>query len=119
MKHYNINLYSTFSNLKASICERLNRTLKNKMWIQFRLQGNYKWLNILPDLISSNNDTKYRTIKMKPKDVTKQNETEILFNVYKNFKVKTLRRNKQKFKIGDKVRTSKFKHVFEKGYTPN
>ena len=26
---------------------------------------------------------------------------------------------KPKFKVGDKVRISKFKHVFEKGYTPN
>ena len=42
MKHYNINLHSTFSNLKVSICERLNRTLKTKMWMQFSLQGNYK-----------------------------------------------------------------------------
>ena len=32
MKKYNINLYSTYSNIKASIVERLNRTLKEKMW---------------------------------------------------------------------------------------
>ncbi|XP_074096350.1 uncharacterized protein LOC141525687 [Cotesia typhae] len=25
----------------------------------------------------------------------------------------------QKFKVGDKVRISKYKHVFDKGYTPN
>ena len=39
MEQYKIKLYSTYSNLKASICERLNRTLKNKMWIQFRFSG--------------------------------------------------------------------------------
>ena len=69
------------------------------MWIQFSLQGNYKWLNILPDLISSPNDTKHRTIKMKPNDVTKQNEKEICFNTYKKFKVKTLRKVSKKLKL--------------------
>ena len=97
MKQYNINLYSTFSNLKASIREQFDRTLKNKMWMLFSLEENYKWLNILGNIISSYNDTKHRTIKMKPKDVTKKNEEEILFNVYKKFKAKTLRRRKQKF----------------------
>ena len=56
---------------------------------------------------------------MKPKDVTKKMKKTILFNVYKKFKVKTLRKIKQKFKIGDKVRISKFKYVFKKDYTPN
>lgn len=46
MKKFRIHLYSTYSNLKSSICERFNRTLKGKMWKQFRLPGNYKWLYI-------------------------------------------------------------------------
>ena len=47
---YNIKLYSTYSNLKASIVERFNRTLKSKMWKKFSLQGSYKWLDILTNL---------------------------------------------------------------------
>lgn len=31
MQWYGINMYSTSGNLKASICERFNRTLKRKM----------------------------------------------------------------------------------------
>ena len=42
MKKYNINMYSSYSNLKASIIERFNRTLKGKMWKKFSLHGNYK-----------------------------------------------------------------------------
>lgn len=49
MVRYKINMSSTYSGLKASICECFNRTLKEKMWKQFSLQGNYKWLDILPD----------------------------------------------------------------------
>ncbi len=49
MKKFKINLYSTYSNLKASIVERFNKTLKTEMFKRFSLNGNYKWLNILPD----------------------------------------------------------------------
>jgi len=37
-----INHYSTYSVLKASIVERFNRTLKNSMWKYFTLNGTYK-----------------------------------------------------------------------------
>lgn len=117
MKKFNVHLYSTYSNLKASICERFNRTLKNKMWMRFSLQGNYKWFDILPNFLTEYNNTKHRTIKMKPRDVTAMNEKQLFQDVYKQFKYKSLKPSK--FKVNDRVRISKFKHVFEKGYTPN
>ncbi|RLU15422.1 hypothetical protein DMN91_012416 [Ooceraea biroi] len=43
MRKHNINHYSTYSVLKASIVERFNRTLKNNMWKMFaqrKLQDN-------------------------------------------------------------------------------
>ena len=42
MNTYKIKLYSTYSNLKASICECFKRTLKSAMWKKFSLRGNYK-----------------------------------------------------------------------------
>ncbi|XP_015604040.1 uncharacterized protein LOC107271941 [Cephus cinctus] len=88
------------------------------MWMQFSLQGNHRWLDILSDLLSSYNSSKHRTIGMKPTDVTARNEKDLLQRVYKKFKVKTTLK-RPKFKVGDRVRISKFKHIFEKGYTPN
>ena len=116
MKKYKINHYSTYSNLKASICERFNRTLKARMWVKFSLRGNYKWLDILSDLVTAYNDRKHRTIDMKPKDVNASNEAKALKKF--NYKNKTIYK-KSKFKVGDKVRVSKSKHVFEKGQAPN
>ena len=52
---------------------------------------------------------------MKPKDVLKKDEQILLDTVY-NLPVK---RKKPRYKRGDKVRISKYKHLFEKGYTPN
>lgn len=117
MQHYNIELYSTFSNMKASICERFNRTLKSKMWKQFSLRGTYKWIDILKDLLNNYNASKHRTIKMKPEDVTRLNEKRVLRDAYGNYPVNRTRNIK--FRIGDRVRVSKYKHIFEKGYTPN
>lgn len=53
-----IKFYSTYSILKASVVERFNRTLKNKMWKQFSPQGSYKWLHILKNLINDYNNSK-------------------------------------------------------------
>ncbi|XP_018058116.1 PREDICTED: uncharacterized protein LOC108693591 [Atta colombica] len=42
LKKHDVNHYSTYSTLKASVIERFNRTLKNNMWKMFTLNGNYK-----------------------------------------------------------------------------
>ena len=55
LKKHDINHYSTYSTLKASVVERFNRTLKNDMWKMFTLNGNYKWIDELPHLVSDYN----------------------------------------------------------------
>lgn len=115
LRERNVHLYSTFSEKKASICERFNRTLKNKMWKQFSLRGNYRWYDIIDTLISEYNDTVHRSIKMKPKDVTIEHERRLVRLLNKDkFDFK-----QPKFSVGDHVRISRLKTVFEKGYTPN
>ena len=115
MKKYNINHYHTFSELKASIVERLNKTLKSKMYKLFTARGSYEWLSILPEIIKSYNNTKHRTIGMKPKDVRQKHVKAILNRINKSQTVK----KKQKFNLGDTVRISKAKRTFKKGYLPN
>ena len=115
MQKYNINHYSTYSILKASIVERFNRTLKGLMWKEFSLNGTYRWIHIYKKLTKKYNNTKHRTIKMTPKAVNATNERILLQKVYNNIKVFP----KPKFTVGENVRISKYKHIFEKGYTPN
>lgn len=115
MKEYKINHYSTYSALKASIVERFNRTIKSNMWKLFSMNGSYKWIYIIHSIISKYNRTHHRTIKMKPIDVKKSNEKHLLSTAYAIQKTY----NKPKYKVGDNVRISKYKHIFEKGYTPN
>ncbi|XP_011313027.1 uncharacterized protein [Fopius arisanus] len=54
---------------------------------------------------------------MKPKDVTSKNEKSLLKSICGN--VRKDKKGKIKFKVGNKVRISKYKTVFEKGYNPN
>lgn len=127
LARYNIYLYSTFSSMKAAICERFNRTLKSKMWKQFSFRSSFKWTDILPKLLAEYNNAKHSTIRMPPNDVNTRNEGQLMFTVYNYTRQQQpqlkKRRQRQptttKFKVGDSVRMSKYKHVFEKGYTPN
>ena len=68
------------------------------------------YINKLDDIINEYNNTYHTTIKMKPIDVKD--------NTYINTD-KEINNKDPKFKVGDRVRISKYKNTFAKGYTPN
>ena len=113
-----ITLYSTENEEKSSVCERWNRTIKTRMWKQFTIKGNTQYLDMLPKVVKQYNNTKHSSIKMTPIEASKKkNEGTVYFNLYGDMKPLSA---KPKFKVGDKVRISKYKRkVFDKGYTPN
>lgn len=51
LNRYGVKHYSTYSEKKASIVERFNRTLKIRVYRTFSEQGHYQWLTLLPDLV--------------------------------------------------------------------
>lgn len=115
MKKYKINHYSTYSVMKASIAERLIRTLKHWLWQHFSLKGSYNWTKYLQTLMHRYNNKIHRTINMMPSSVNHTNADNLLRGVYSHIKVKA----RNKFKVGDYVRISKHKSAFAKGYTGN
>jgi len=115
LKEWNIKRYSTYSSLKASVVERFNRTLKGKIWRHFSMVGKYIWVDELPQLVKEYNGTIHRSIGMRPMDVRKKHESEILSKLNKARFVKKF----TKFALGDWVRISKYKSAFSKGYTGN
>jgi len=112
---HGINHYSMYSVMKVSVVERFNRTLKNDMWKMFTFNGNYKWINWLPRLLSNYNTRKDRTIGMRSVDITPAVVERLLATVYNAIKIA----GPAKFKVGDSVRMNKYKTVLEKDYTPN
>lgn len=116
----NINLYITESKMKASIVERFNRTLKEKMWRLFTLNKNKKYVEFLPLLIQNYNNSYHRSIKNKPSEINKKNELETFKNLYGFDREKGSQSFiKFKFKAGDYVRCVLSKNLFSKGYTIN
>ena len=113
---HNIELFSVKSAYKAAIVERFNRTLKHKMWRYFTMSTKQNWTQVLQDIVNSYNNSVHRTIGCKPVDVTIANSSEIRSKV---FKKRPSKNEKDDIKVGDKVRISKVKSVFAKGYLPN
>ena len=107
----NVKIYHTYSNLKAVVIERFNRSLRELMMKEFVKNNNTVYYNILPKLIKKYNNRYHHTIKMKPIDVNKTNEKHIKNTVY-NYNITN---KKPKFKINDLVRISlKRRELFDK-----
>jgi len=103
---------------KAAVVERLNRTLKERMFRLFTYQKTNNYIKILNQLINSYNNSYHSSIKMKPNQVTKSNRELVFNNLYGDqFSIKNP--IKIEFKTGEYVRIVVDKTVFEKGYTPN
>ena len=102
-------MYSTYNEGKSVVAERIIRTLKNKLYKNMTATGESVYYDVLDDVVNEYNNTKHNTIKRKPKDV-KNNK-----RVY----IEEHNEKDSRFKVGDRVRISKFKNIFAKGYTPN
>ena len=118
LKSKDIKLYHTENEVKSSVVERWNKTVKNRMWKMFSANNTVYW-NRLDKLVDDYNNTRHSSIKMKPVEVSKkENEEKGFANLYGDLIY--LKPQKLKFAIGDKVRISKYKRqVVDKGNTPN
>ena len=103
-------MYSTNNEGKSVVAERFIRTLKRKIYKHMTSILNNVYIDKLDDIAYEYNNTYHTTIKMKPIDVKD--------NTYINTD-KEINNMDPKFKVGDRIRISKYKNIFAKGYTPN
>ena len=103
-------MYSTFNEGKSVVAERFIRTLKNRLYKHMTATGKNVYYDVLDDVVNEYNNTKHNTIKMKPKDVKIDNK--IVYIDEHNEKI-------ARYNVGDRVRISKLKNIFAKGYTAN
>ena len=103
-------MYSTYNEGKSVAAERFIRTLKNKLYKHMTATGKNVYYDVLDDAVNKYNNTKHSTIKMKPTDV-KDNNKRVYIDEHNE--------KRSRFKVGDRVRISKFKNIFAEGYTPN
>ena len=111
IRHYT----SENDDIKASVVERFNRTLKGVMWRYLTRASTGRYIDVLPQLVSSYNNTYHRSIKMTPSEVNAQNESIVRKRLYpvQNFTIRW------KYNVGQSVRMKQTKRVFKKGYEPS
>jgi transposase InsO family protein len=102
------------SETKASIAERMIRTLKTRLYKYFTAKNTWRYLDILPRIVKGYNHRIHRSIQMAPVNVSYDNANKI-----RNLLTAKKYQIKFKFNMGDTVRASKTKHYFDKGYYPN
>jgi len=87
------------------------------MYEQFTIRTNTVYIEILPKILSSYNNSKHRSIGMTPCQAREpQNYGKVYFNLYGDLESDN---RKPARKVGDRVRISKYKRkTFDKGYTP-
>ena len=103
-------MYSTNKEGKSVVAERFIRTLKSKIYKYMTSISKNVSIDKLDDMVNECNNTYHTTIKVKPINVKD--------NTYVNAE-KKINDKDPKFKVGDRVRISKYKNIFAKGYTPN
>ena len=96
--------------------ERANRTLKEKLFQAMTSQTTRRWLELLPKIVSTYNQTVHSTTKMRPANITDKDT----FRVYDATHAKKAKKPKHppRFQKGDYVRILHSRGPFIKGYLP-
>ena len=115
LKKHGFHHFSTHNaETKASVVERFNRTLKTRMWRYFTKHQTWRYIDVLQDLVQSYNNTHHRSIGMAPSQVSYQNQEQVWQRLYGHDG-----KGVPKLRVSDRVRISKYKGKFEKGYAAN
>ena len=103
-------MYSTNNEGKSVVYERFIRTLKSKLYKYMTSISKNVYINKLDDTVDEYNNTYHTTIKM---------NLLMLKIIHILILIKKTNDKDPKFNVGDRVRISKYKNIFAKGYTPN
>ena len=107
MEHFHTQNFDT----KATIAERFIRTLREKQWRYFTYTNSQRYMEALPALVESYNNTYYRSILRAPNSINAENQETVWLTLYADPELK-----KPKLKVGDQVILSMTRMRFRKGY---
>lgn len=111
-----IHQFSTSQDPKCAIVERFIRTLKSKVFKYMKANNTNRYVDILQIIISTYNRTKHRVLGMAPSEVNRSNERELWLKQYGKY---LYAKKDPIFKIGDKVRLTKYKRTFNRSFFSN
>ena len=115
--------FTTTNETKANFAERAIKTIKKRLVRYMDYKQSFKWVDVLGDITESYNQTYHRSIKMTP---TKARDTKptILWHIQYDPKLKPVKKEKKlpkyktkfSFKIGDRVKLSHLRNLFDREY---
>ena len=94
------------------------RKMKNIMWKDFTANYTQNYIDVLPSMVEKYNNTYHRSIKLTPSDPRNPANYQHIHDALYD-KVNARKATSPKFHVGDKVRITRKKGTFEKGFTPN
>ena len=109
LENNDILLYLTHHEGKSVIAERLIKTSKFKIYKKMTANDNKSYLSYFNKLVDQYNNTYHHSSNKKPITADYSALTEKIETNYKA----------HKFKVNDRVRTTKYKNTFSKDYTEN
>ena len=121
-KKLGIKWYATNSDKKVMIVERVGLTIQQKMYRYFSHKNTNKWIDIIQDICENYNNSHHSVIKCTPVEASSEaRESTVYHNLYgtnnrlsrqQNY----IRNEKPVYKIGDKVRITRYRTKMDRGY---
>lgn len=112
-----IRWFETYNLTKAQTVERFNKTLKDKLYMYFSANNTKRWVHVLEKFVTNYNNSYHSSIKMTPTEASKlKNAIKVGDNLYDDVREQT---DTPAFEVGDRVRISKHKGKFRRGYLAN
>lgn len=118
-KEKNINLIFAYGQSKAAIVERSQLSLQMILYKIMEERQRRDIFRLVEEALNIYNNRVNRTTGFSPNDAYKdENEAQVLENLEKYYSSKISKKKTPKFKIGQTVRISLEKKVFDRGYHP-
>lgn len=122
LKRMNITKVVSRSWVKASIVERANRTLKERVMRYMQHSYQYNWTKKLQDIVKTINDSVNRTIGVCPSSVNYFNQQQLFYKsrgMPSNRYIVQYPTAKFKFEVGERVVHQLRERAFRRGYDRN
>ena len=115
-RKFNVRMFSSYSNYKAALVERFNRTLKERLQ---HAQVYYKtnvWIDLLNDVVQQYNNTKHGAFDYQWSPSEARGNPWRAYE-YQERRLQESTSRSSSFRVGDMVRIHKSRFIFTKGST--
>ena len=110
LEAFGVKLYHSYSDKKASVVERVQRTIRSRLYRAFTHQKYNNWISIIDGIVDSYNNSYHRSIRMAPAAVNSTHTRKIHGLLYPHKKYK----KREEFSVSDLVKITNIRKTFQK-----